>query len=189
MAIRIVKNKIKKNPPMRWLEKSWQNLPLGFKGVIVIALPLAILLASLTSLFMRELESTKLENQLKRALQNQRDIQTVHTQLLEASTGVRDFLLTGDKHFLDIFFEAEKKLPKIIAALEERLESDQQKERLFKILPLVTKNLADLKALSNHKTAIASDQLIAQFKSQVATLDKLREEIEALNTEEALLAE
>jgi signal transduction histidine kinase/ActR/RegA family two-component response regulator len=56
-------------------------------------------------------------------------------------------------------------------------------------LPLVTKNLADLKALSNHETAIASNQLIAQFKSQVATLDKLREEIEALNNEEALLAE
>jgi signal transduction histidine kinase len=164
-------------------------LPLGFKGVIVIALPLAILLASLTSLFMRELESTKLENQLKRALQNQRDIQTVHTQLMEASTGLRYFLLTGDKHFLTIFFEAEKKLPKIIAALEERLENDQQKERLSKISPLVTKNLEDLRVLSHHETAIASNQLIAKFKSQVATLDKLREEIEALNTEEALLAE
>jgi signal transduction histidine kinase/ActR/RegA family two-component response regulator len=189
MNNQITNAKIKKFPPARWLEKAWQNLPLGFKGVIVIALPLAILLASLTSLFMRELESTKLENQLKRALQNQRDIQTVHTQLLEASTGVRDFLLTGDKHFLGIFFEAEKKLPKIITTLEERLENDEQKERLSKILPLVTKNLADLKALSNHETAIASNQLIAQFKSQVATLDKLREEIEALNTEEALLAE
>ena len=189
MNNQITNAKIKKFPPARWLEKAWQNLPLGFKGVIVIALPLAILLASLTSLFMRELESTKLENQLKRALQNQRDIQTVHTQLLEASTGVRDFLLTGDKHFLGIFFEAEKKLPKIITTLEERLENDEQKERLSKILPLVTQNLADLKVLSNHETATASDQLIAQFKSQVATLDKLREEIEALNTEEALLAE
>ena len=189
MNNQITNAKIKKFPTARWLEKAWQNLPLGFKGVIVIALPLAILLASLSSLFMREQESTKLENQLKRALQNQRDIQTVHTQLLEASTGVRDFLLTGDKHFLGIFFEAEKKLPKIITALEERLENDEQKQRLSRILPLVTKNLADLKALSNHETAIASNQLIAQFKSQVATLDKLREEIEALNNEEALLAE
>ncbi len=189
MNNQITNAKIKKISPARWLERAWQNLPLGFKGVFVIALPLAILLASLTSLFMRELESTKLENQLKRALQNQRDIQTVHTQLMEASTGVRDFLLTGDKHFLTIFFEAEKKLPKIIAALEERLENDQQKERLSKISPLVTKNLEDLRALSHHETAIASNQLIAKFKSQGATLDKLREEIEALNTEEALLAE
>ena len=181
--------KLKGIRPLRWLEQAWQDLPLGFKGVFVISLPLAVLLASLASLYLRELESTKLENQLKHALQNQRDIQTVHSQLLEASTGVRDYLLTGDKQFLTIFFEAEKMLPKIIATLEQRLETEPQKERLSAISPLVTKNLADLKALSNHETAVASDILIAQFKSQVATLDRLRKEIEALNAEEALLVE
>lgn len=175
--------------PLRWLEQAWQDLPLGFKGVFVIALPLAVLLASLASLYIRELESTQLENQLKHALQNQRDIQTVHSQLLEASTGVRDYLLTGDKHFLNIFYQAEQVLPDIIATLEDRLESSQQKQRLSVIAPLVDKNLADLKALSSHETAIASDDLIAQFKSQVATLDRLRKEIEALNAEEALLVE
>ncbi len=174
---------------VQWIAQAWQDLPLGFKGMYVIVLPLAVLLASLGSLYIRELESTKLENQLKKALQNQRDIQTVHTQLLEASTGVRDYLLTGDKHFLNIFFEAEKMLPEILATLEERLESDQQKLRLSVISPLVAENLADLEALSKHETAIASDQLITQFKSQVDTLDKLRKEIEALNAEEALLVE
>lgn len=93
---------------MSRIAQAWQDLPLGFKGVFVIALPLAILLASLGSLYSRELQSTKLENQLKHALQNQRDIQSVHSQLLEASTGVRDYLLTGDKQFLSIFFDAEK---------------------------------------------------------------------------------
>lgn len=180
---------IKKITPLAWLLQSWQDLPLGFKGMFVIALPLAVLLASLASLYIRELESTKLENQLKHALQNQRDIQTVHTQLLEASTGVRDYLLTGDKHFLNIFFEAEKMLPKVIATLEQRLESESQKQRLSVIAPLVTKNLADLQALANHDTEIASESLIAQFKSQVDTLDRLRREIEALNAEEALLVE
>jgi len=175
--------------PMHWLEQKWQDLPLGFKGMFVIALPLAVLLASLASLYIRELESTKLENQLKHALQNQRDIQTVHSQLLEASTGVRDYLLTGDKHFLNIFYQAEQVLPSIIATLEDRLESKQQKQRLSVIAPLVDKNLADLKALSSHETAVASDDLIAQFKSQVATLDRLRKEIEGLNAEEALLVE
>lgn len=175
--------------PIHWLEQAWQDLPLGFKGMFVIALPLAVLLASLASLYIRELESTKLENQLKHALQNQRDIQTVHSQLLEASTGVRDYLLTGDKHFLNIFYQAEQMLPKIIATLEERLESRQQKDRLSVIAPLVDKNLENLKALASHETAVASDDLIIQFKSQVATLDRLRKEIEALNSEEALQVE
>lgn len=175
--------------PLKWLVQTWQDLSLGLKGVFVITLPLAVLLTSLASLYIRELESTKLENQLKDALQNQRDIQTVHTQLLEASTGVRDYLLTGDKHFLTIFYRAEKTLPKIITALELRLESKQQKQRLAIITPLVQKNLTDLKALSMHENDVASDRLIAQFKSQVETLDQLRNEIETLNAEEALLVE
>jgi CHASE3 domain sensor protein len=174
---------------MSRIAQAWQDLPLGFKGVFVIALPLAILLASLGSLYSRELQSTKLENQLKHALQNQRDIQSVHSQLLEASTGVRDYLLTGDKQFLNIFFDAEKRLPTLLTSLEQRLESEQQKQRLSDIAPLVEKNLADLQALANHDTDIASAQLIAKFKSQVATLDRLRKEIETLNAQEALLVE
>ena len=174
---------------MSRIAQAWQDLPLGFKGVFVIALPLAILLASLGFLYSRELQSTKLENQLKHALQNQRDIQSVHSQLLEASTGVRDYLLTGDKQFLSIFFDAEKRLPTLLASLQQRLESEQQKQRLSNISPLVEKNLADLQALANHDTDIASAQLIAKFKSQVATLDRLRKEIETLNAQEALLVE
>lgn len=184
-----MRQSVKNIRPIHWLQQTWQDLPLGFKGMFVIALPLTVLLASLASLYIRELESTKLENQLKHALQNQRDIQTVHSQLLEASTGVRDYLLTGDKHFLNIFYQAEQMLPGIIATLEDRLESKQQRQRLSVIAPLVEKNLIDLKALSSHEAAVASDDLIAQFKSQVDTLDRLRKEIEALNAEEALLVE
>lgn len=190
MNKQIAPDQIKKTlRPLHWAAQAWQDLPLGFKGVFVIALPLAVLLASLASLYIRELESTMLQNKLKYALQNQRDIQTVHSQLLEASTGVRDYLLTGDRHFLNIFYEAERILPEIIDTLEDRLESNQQKHRLSVIIPLVAKNLTDLKALSNHDSEIASDKLITQFKSQVDTLDKLRNEIEALNAEEALLVE
>lgn len=165
----------------------WQDLPLGFKGSFVITLPLLVLLASLGSLYQREQASSQLENKLKLALQNQRDIQTVHSQLLEASTGVRDYLLTGDKHFLGIFYRIERTLPNTLTALQSQLENDTQQTRLSQIIPLVEQNLHDLRALSNHETDIASDQLIAKFKSQVSSLDHLRKEIERLNEEEARL--
>ncbi|PPC87223.1 MAG: histidine kinase [Methylotenera sp.] len=173
--------------PLVWVAQAWQDLPLGLKGVCVIALPLLVLLASLGSLYLREQESTQLENKLRIALENQRDIQEVHTMLIEASTGVRDYLLTGDKHFLDIFFQVEKKLPTMLSELEIQLDSEAQKNRLANIHPLVEQNLHDLRVLSEHESSIASDNLIAKFKSQVSTLDKLRIEIERLNAEEAIL--
>ncbi|OYZ09437.1 MAG: histidine kinase, partial [Methylophilales bacterium 16-45-7] len=173
--------------PTTWIAQKWQDLPLGVKGVYVIALPLLVLLASLGSLYIREQESTLLENKLRVALQNQRDIQEVHTLLIEASTGVRDYLLTGDKHFLDIFFQVEEKLPSILTDLEIQLDDEAQKQRLTRINPLVAQNLHDLRILSEYESDIASDDLIAKFKSQVSTLDKLRFEIERLNAEEAIL--
>lgn len=173
--------------PLAWVAQAWQDLPLGIKGVCVITLPLLVLLASLGSLYVREQESTQLENKLRIALQNQRDIQRVHTLLIEASTGVRDYLLTGDKHFLEIFFQVENKLPDILTALKIQLDNEAQKERLANIYPLVAQNLHDLRMLSEYESNIASDDLIAKFKSQVSTLDKLRYEIERLNAEEAIL--
>lgn len=173
--------------PLGRIAQAWQNLPLGLKGVFVIALPLLVLLASLGSLYLREQESTQLENKLRLALQNQRDIQTVHSQLLEASTGVRDYLLTGDKHFLDIFFRVEQALPAILVQLQAQLENETQKQRLARITPLVEQNLHDLRIMSEYESEVASENLIAKFKSQVNTLDKLRYEIELLNAEEAIL--
>ncbi|MBM3350530.1 MAG: response regulator [Betaproteobacteria bacterium] len=173
--------------PLGRIAQAWQNLPLGLKGVFVIALPLLVLLASLGSLYLREQESTQLENKLRLALQNQRDIQTVHSQLLEASTGVRDYLLTGDKHFLNIFFRVEQALPTTLVQLQTQLENETQKQRLARITPLVEQNLHDLRIMSEYESEVASENLIAKFKSQVNTLDKLRYEIELLNAEEAIL--
>ena len=173
--------------PMQLIAQKWQDLPLAFKGMFVITLPLTVLLASLGSLYLREQETTLLENKLTLALQNQRDIQTVHTQLLEASTGLRDYLLTGDKHFLDIYYRAEKMLPLTLQKLALQLESEQQQTRLSLILPLVKQNLKILNILSKNESEVASDALIMQFKLQVESLDTLRKKIENLNAEEALL--
>jgi len=173
--------------PLYAIARAWQDLPLGTKGVWVIALPLLVLLASLTSLYLREQVSTQLENKLSLALQNQRDIQKVHTLLIEASTGVRDFLLTGNKYFLDIFFEVEKKLPSLLKELENQLDNEGQKKRLANIYPLVEQNLNDLRILSEFESSATTDELIKKFQVQVNTLNQLRIEIERLNSEEAIL--
>jgi len=165
----------------------WQDLPLASKGIIVIMLPLGVLLTSLYSLYTLEQQLSSLENQLKLALQNQRDIETVHTNLLQASTGVRDYLLTGDKLFLNNFYIAKKQLPKLLDKLDLQLESKHQQARINSISLLVQDNLERLDYLSKNESDIASENLIEQFKLQVSNMEKLRAEIELLKKQEALL--
>ena len=165
----------------------WQDLPLATKGVFVIMLPLAVLLASLASLYSLEKKLSSLENQLKVALQNQRDIETVHTNLLLASTGVRDYLLTGDKHFLDNFYIAKKQLPTILLKLDTKLESQGQRSLIKHIGALANQNLEKLSFLSNNESEVASDNLIQQFKLQVQNMEELKEQIDRLQQQEAQL--
>ena len=165
----------------------WQDLPLRVKGPIVIALPLTILLLSLLSLYLHEKQAAILENKLRVALQNQRDIQAVHTQLVEASTGVRDYLLTGDKSFLTIYFHANKNLASTMSKLETELEDDEQIIKLSHIKPLVNQNLADLAELANSNLEIDNKALIKQFSVQGKTLNILRTLIEEMSVREAKL--
>jgi signal transduction histidine kinase/ActR/RegA family two-component response regulator len=169
------------------LAQHWLNMPLAKKGIVVIALPLAVLLAALGALYFREQALSNLEHQLRISLKNQRDIQTVHTQLLEASNGVRDYLLTGDNQFLTTFNHAKHLLPTVLNNLHLQLEGDAQKNNLDAIRILVNENLNQLDVLANYKAETANDFLIAKFKLQVASLNTIRIKIEDLKAQEDLL--
>ncbi len=167
----------------------WRDMSMALKGIVMILLPLLLLLGSLSLLYSKEIQLSQLETQLRVALQNQRDIQAVHTQLLEASNGVRDFLLTDDTHFLDIFYQSQKQIPDIMGKLTFRLETTAQKERLERIKPLVAQSLNNLNDLAKNQVQTDSNTLITQFKKQVSSLDQLRNEIEQLNKQEAFLVD
>lgn len=171
----------------RQISQFWQDLPLASKGVVVIMLPLAVLLASLASLYSLEKKLSSLENQLKVALQNQRHIETVHTNLLLASTGVKDYLLTGDKQFLNNFYIAKEQLPIILVKLDEKLENQHQQSRIKHIANLVKQSLEKLAFLSNNESDVASEDLIEQFKLQVNNMNEIKIAIENLQKQEALL--
>jgi signal transduction histidine kinase len=175
------------NSLLQRVAKKWQDLPLATKGIIVILLPLTVLLTSLTSLYHREQVLTDLEDQLKIALKNQRDIEKVHTKLLQAATGVKDYLLTGEKHYLTIFNRAKEQLPPILDQLALRLASQSQKELIQVIGVMVEENIASLDSLTKQAPDALSADLIDAFKLQIRNLNKLRDEIEFLSAQEALL--
>lgn len=176
-----------KRPLVSQLKLFWRDMPLARKGIVLILLPLLLLLGSLSFLYSKEIELSKFESQLRLALQNQRDIQAVHTQLLEASNGVRDFLLTDDKHFLLNFDQAQQQLPLMMQTLEVKLETQAQKTRLKNIRTLVAQSLRNLQFLADSAPGSNTETMVNQFKQQINSLDQLRLAIEKLNQQEAYL--
>jgi len=173
--------------PIQLIAKKWQDFPLAIKGVLVISLPLSILLFSFVNLYFEEQKSVSLENRLREILTNQQNIKEMHAQLLEASTAVRDYLLTGDKDFLKVYKVADEKIPLILAVLKQHIQDAEVKRRCDDLTPLILENLASLKDISQSSVDKSSESLVDKFKTQTDTLNKLRIEIEKIDNRESLL--
>ena len=65
------------------LFRYWTDRPLAFKGLVVIALPLAILFGALISLYLASSAETRAEADVRRAFAIQRDTYQVHALLAQ----------------------------------------------------------------------------------------------------------
>lgn len=169
------------------LNQLWQDLSLTTKGIVLNALPLTVLLASLALIFESDQQAALLERRVQNALQIQQDIQTLQTLLLEASTGVRDFLLTNNRQFLAGYHSAKQQMPVLLTSLQHNLD-DASQQHLFKVIhPLVAKNLEDLAMLASHSEEEADEALIAKFSSQGNALNQLRAHLEQMSLRESTI--
>ncbi|MGQ2965057.1 ATP-binding protein [Methylophilus sp.] len=172
-----------------YLNQLWQDAPLTIKGIILNTLPLTVLLASLALIFESEQQAALLERRVQNALQIQQDIQTLQTQLLEASTGVRDYLLTDNSQFLSGYESAKQAMPQLLNSLELRLDDQAQQKLLLVIHPLVQKNLNDLAALASNTEKEANEELIRKFSSQGAALNQLRTHLDQMSLRESRIVD
>ncbi|MHA7819862.1 MAG: sensor histidine kinase [Erythrobacter sp.] len=173
----------------RW-GRLWTDRPLTFKGLVVIALPLAILLVSLVSLYLASSAETRAEDDVRRAFTIQRDIYQVHAQLAEAAAGVRGYVLTGEERFLEQYRQAERDIPATMDRLDEAVQ-DEVVRRYFNDLVIATEeqrvNLSmaveDVRARSD----LSPDQIERALIANKLALDNVRGVIEQIQQQEALV--
>ncbi|WP_026870097.1 sensor histidine kinase [Inquilinus limosus] len=161
--------------------------PLKAKGIVVVAVPLALLLGALAFVFLADRQSTVAEDQVRLTLAIQSDIQEIHAQIAEAATGVRGYLLTGQESFLAPYDRAQAGLPVVIERMGQRLADPEQRDRMQRIRAMVATKLASLAEL---RRAAAADPANPQALTVALTeskqdLDVLRAEIDAMSRREA----
>jgi signal transduction histidine kinase len=158
---------------MDLIKQLWNKTPLISKGIALIALPLILLITTLSLLYVREKNANTIDDSLNRELDTQQTFMMVETTSLEASIAVRDYLLTGDKKLLIIYSEAIQKIPKLMTDLTTNIQDVEQKKILAEIKALLLKNAQLLKALSEQPLDKASEATTKLFQDQSDTLDSL----------------
>jgi signal transduction histidine kinase len=162
---------------MRGLERWWADRPLRAKGLIVIAIPLAALVASAPLVFAQIRTAERLNDRVRVTLQVDRQIQTVLLSLLDAETGVRGYVATRRDLFLQPYYTALAALPAQTSTLSALVAGEPRQaarsndvERLSR---LELSHLAALRTLaeSPHPSRSLETQLLARGKE---TMDDVR---------------
>lgn len=169
--------------------RRWVDLPLRGKALVAISLPLVVLLSSLVLIYIAERQTARAEEDVRRVLLVQGDIQAVHTLLAEAAASVRGYLLTRRQDFLPGYQQAKPQIDAALQRLDRNVRDTRMREYLTIITPLIDTKLEGMVALRNgSRDDTATVTAILIDNKQV--LDVLREQISAMRVlEDALLAE
>lgn len=168
----------------------WANLPLRGKGLVVIAIPLVALLSMTLSLSLLMRQDREATAWVTHSAEVQAEIQDVLALLVDAETGTRGYLLTGQNGFLQTYQLAQVALPEHLARLTMLVQDNpDQSSRVERIVPLATQKLAVLSALQTSGTpgAALSPGAQQQLVSSNALMQTLRQELGAMQDDEARL--
>ncbi|CAN1600991.1 ATP-binding protein [Pseudomonas mediterranea] len=169
--------------------RRWVDLPLRGKALVVISLPLVVLLLSLVLIYITERQTARAEEDVRRVLRVQGDIQTVHTLLAEAAASVRGYLLTRREDFLPSYEQATLLIEAALQRLDRNIRDTRVREHLQTITPLIDEKLSGLVELRSGR-GVDTEAITALLIKNKQVLDVLREQINAMRIrEEALLAE
>ncbi|EFQ63414.1 ATP-binding protein [Pseudomonas sp. FP597] len=171
------------------MKRRWADLPLRGKALVVISLPLVVLLLSLVLIYITERQTARAEEDVRRVLRVQGDIQAVHTLLAEAAASVRGYLLTRREDFLPSYLNARPQIEAALHRLDRNVRDPRVREQLSAIKPLIDGKVDGLEEMLKDRDATA-ESIGAILISNKHILDALRQHISSMLTlEESLLAE
>ncbi|TKJ73077.1 histidine kinase [Pseudomonas sp. CFBP13509] len=171
------------------MRKRWADLPLRGKALVVISLPLVVLLLSLVLIYTTERQTARAEEDVRRVLRVQGDIQAVHTLLAEAAASVRGYLLTRREDFLPSYLNAKPQIESALRRLDRNVRDQRVREQLSAIKPLIDGKVDGLEEMLKDSDA-TPESISAILISNKHILDALRQHISTMLTLEAsLLAE
>ena len=162
--------------------RTWFDLSLATKGMIVISIPLVCILCSVSALFIFQQQRANLNLWIARAFQAGARIQATITLLTDAESETRGFLLTGDAHYREAYQRAQSRLPGTFAGLRKALaDSPSQLERIGKVEALSRQRMATMGFLLSQPR---SSERSYQLENDRMVMDSIQQEFAAMRGDE-----
>lgn len=170
----------------------WADRPLAIKGLVFIAIPLAILFGALASLYLSSTAEERAEADVRRAFAIQRDTYQVHALLSQAAAGVRGYALTGEERFLEPYAVAERELPPTMQRLDDSIEDPGVRREYAVLADLVDakrRGLGEIVRVWQVGADPASSRtaLESELSANRDVLERLGDQVDVIQRKEAVL--
>jgi PAS domain S-box-containing protein len=168
-----------------------RGLSLAAKGALVVAIPVAALLLAMVVFYQFQLQTQDAEAAVVRTFEIRSQMRRLLTQMLNAETGIRGYVLTRRKSFLEPYETAVAELPGIHESLRRAVRNEEgQIERLGAVEALAAQLLAGMQR--SRETAARGDTqaAVAAIEADKSAMDALRAQLDGMLAEsDRLLAE
>lgn len=104
--------------------RRWQRLSLRAKTIVVMAVPMALIVLAVPLMSFAQRESSRVERDVEQAYRVRQRLAEVLQSLVDAETGIRGYLLTGDQEFLTTSDRGVASVPRAIHALDVLLADE-----------------------------------------------------------------
>jgi signal transduction histidine kinase/CheY-like chemotaxis protein len=153
--------------------RTWNDLSIRRKGMVVVALPLLALLADSTLLLLVTRGQQSANEDVRQSIEVRTATRDLVSILVDAETGVRGYLATGDERFLDPYNAALSRLSSLQKRGAGLATARSVRGRLKAIGTLTQSELAELADLRG-STGMTRATLTDRLAQQKATMDELR---------------
>jgi PAS domain S-box-containing protein len=153
----------------------WSRMSLSYRGAAIVTIPALCLLATLGTWLWSRAEAVDIREKIDSSQERIANTKELLVVMLNAETGVRGYLVSGDPEFLEPSKISQKNLPIALSNLKQSIGSDPKKlaqlELIRSRIQSIQKSIA---ALQTVNLAPERSQLLKQGKQE---MDALRQEI------------
>ncbi len=155
----------------------WSRISLSYRGAAIVTIPALCLLATLGTWLWSRAEAVEIRTKIDSSQERIANTRELLVVMLNAETGVRGYLVSGDPEFLEPEKISQKTLPIALANLKQSIGSDPKKlaqlELIQSRIQAIQKSIA---ALQTGSLDLDRAQVLKQGKQE---MDALRQEINA----------
>ena len=161
---------------------AWRDLPIGLKGLVVVAIPVLPLLVTAALYVRTTAASDAARADVERTWRNRLAEIELFAATLQAETAVRGHVLTGDRTILAAEQQARADIERLLRQLSSDVRDAEQRKRLQRVINVVRQRLRLLDGVKSRadESGTASPELQRLVAEGTSLTGELRGDLEAM---------